>query len=847
MSKNTFEIVSRLAFGIYDFADRTDRHGVTCAAKSPRQPLSDGRGGHMTTAKNPPKKRSSAAAKSPDRPPPPSENGRALSVMTNKGARELLWHYRLGQSSVFIIGAFDKGITIFSQQVRALNLAWALIEGDEIYLDTDSSTGDLDESRKQIAIVGAGFAGLTAAAGLLKKRVNADITIFEQRDTVLPLQQGCDTRWLHPHIYDWPNSGSEASSAALPVLNWTANRASDVVGQILKEWHDIVEDPAPQPRGTTSRAPKITMYCNSRYIRVAETDDSTNSTKLTIEWLAEARSPHNPAVPADEQPAQTGSDQRFDIVILAIGFGLETLTRNSYWRNETLAQPHLGQARRTYIVSGAGDGALIDLCRLCVANFRQDRILAELFADRPALVARLRSINHSRTDGLRGIITLWQDPTLGADKAEVLDRLRRRLRQDTTVLLRALETRFSRLCDNKPVSFQNRLLAYLLYRCGAFTLVCGKVDNSDIDQLCQEHGVPAERVIIRHGTQKKEGFDNLLPANLSDEVGEYIKSPSRRHEQQDVPAWLGGYFNMPGIRQTRDSRYEPSKEMLSSWRREYLPSPTEAVAVAFCSAVAGFLTAAMQPRPSSRLRVTLHRRLVSGDEIVLQQCCAYQGIHVDQPEHADPGAAGRVFSSITGTIGTAFTLGRVVHTRSGATKEALRKDMNTTNLNDLAREMSREVASLASIPLLVDAAKTPTDKPLVIAVLYVDSYDADAFIGETLNRLVAMCRKFLESLPEVAHTAAGSIANTDFWKHSELHQIAPTDVNKQPWKALQIADIEAPRTARPRYLNFDFSEFTPVEELNVAVEDSTDDGNRHSAGNNGADARPAPSRPQTLT
>src|SRR5262249_5847600 len=41
----------------------------------------------------------------------------------------------------------------------------------------------------KIAIVGGGFVGLTIAAGLIEKDVNAEITIFEERDTLLPLQQ----------------------------------------------------------------------------------------------------------------------------------------------------------------------------------------------------------------------------------------------------------------------------------------------------------------------------------------------------------------------------------------------------------------------------------------------------------------------------------------------------------------------------------------------------------------------------------------------------------------------------------------------------------------------------------
>jgi hypothetical protein len=723
-------------------------------------------------------------------------------------ARDLLWRYRLGQSSIFFIGAFDTGITIFSQQVRALNLAWALIESDEVNLDTDSPEQSPDPDRKQIAIVGAGFAGLTVAAGLLKKRVNADITIFEQRDTVLPLQQGCDTRWLHPHIYDWPYPGSEASSAALPVLNWTANRASDVVVQILKEWHDIAKVHAAAPSNTKSGPPTTTLYCNTRYIQIAEPEPDDDSSAPIVEWLGEAREPYAPSVSAFDQTLPPGASKEFGIVILAIGFGLETDARTSYWRNETWAQPQLGQARNTYIVSGSGDGALIDLCRLRIANFRQDRILAELFADHPKLIDHLRSIHHSRDEGLIAIPDGWGSTEFEAATSDVMRRLRSRLRQDTTVLLRVLEPRFTKLFANQQVSFQDRLLTFLLYRCGAFTLVCGKKDNSDLAQLCKEHGVPDERVIIRHGTQKKEGFANLLPISLSEEVAEYIAKPGQ-HRQKDVPAWLGGYFNMPGIRQSPDSKYQPSDEMLSSWRKEYLPSPTEAVALAFCSAVAGFLLEAT--KTSSRLRVTLHRRLLSGDEIVLQQCCAYQGLHVDESEKAEPGPGG-VFSSSTGTIGAAYTLGRVVHTRPNATKEQLDRDMTRAKLSDLARETSREVVSLAAIPLLAKAAESPTDDPpVVVAVLYVDSYDGGAFTGATLDHLVEMCKKFLAALPEVAHTAAGSIANTDFWKQSNTRENTQPHAESNDWEALCKSEIEPPRTPKLRYLNFDFSDFMPIE------------------------------------
>jgi hypothetical protein len=130
-----------------------------------------------------------------------------------------------------VIGTFAVGITVLSQQIRALNLAWSLVETGRVSTNVKPPA--------EIAIVGAGFAGLTFAAALLKKEVRCKISLFEEHDTLLPLQQGSDTRWLHPHIYDWPDKGSEADVANLPLLNWTAARASDVVVQILQGWSHI--------------------------------------------------------------------------------------------------------------------------------------------------------------------------------------------------------------------------------------------------------------------------------------------------------------------------------------------------------------------------------------------------------------------------------------------------------------------------------------------------------------------------------------------------------------------------------------------------------------------------------
>jgi hypothetical protein len=72
--------------------------------------------------------------------------------MTTTGS--LINSYRVGKLPLFLIGTFDTGVTVWSQQVRALNLAYALVESEFVRCD------EHPDHQKSIAIVGGGFAGL---------------------------------------------------------------------------------------------------------------------------------------------------------------------------------------------------------------------------------------------------------------------------------------------------------------------------------------------------------------------------------------------------------------------------------------------------------------------------------------------------------------------------------------------------------------------------------------------------------------------------------------------------------------------------------------------------------------
>jgi hypothetical protein len=118
---------------------------------------------------------------------------------------------------------------------------------------------------------------------------------------------------------------------------------------------------------------RLALYLGLRYFQV-------NASQKKVSWIA-TRGRRAGAFFQLSEPG--GMSAEFDTIILATGFGLETLTPpyslESYWRNEKLAQPVLDGSQWRHLVSGFGDGALVDLCRLTIERFRQDSIVYELF------------------------------------------------------------------------------------------------------------------------------------------------------------------------------------------------------------------------------------------------------------------------------------------------------------------------------------------------------------------------------------------------------------------------------------------------------------------------------------
>jgi hypothetical protein len=225
-----------------------------------------------------------------------------------------------GTSSILVLGSFEKRVTVYAQQVRALNLVDAMLSENLIRPQSG-----------KVAIIGGGAAGITAAVALARTSPGLDkLDLFERNSGVLALQQG-SRRFLHPHFYDWPAPGSDSDDAGLPIMNWTAGPAGDVAATLRAEFEAV------------------------RHKSVLTLHADQTVTKLVPSALGPIRV-------VVEKGSAVG--RIYDIVILAIGFGLEAHLDGetpSYWSPSGLAGPiHTQLQNPILFVSGNGDGGLVD-------------------------------------------------------------------------------------------------------------------------------------------------------------------------------------------------------------------------------------------------------------------------------------------------------------------------------------------------------------------------------------------------------------------------------------------------------------------------------------------------------
>jgi hypothetical protein len=383
--------------------------------------------------------------------------------------------------SAYVLGSYDTRITFFSQQARGLNLACALADSTAL------------AGKTRFAVVGAGAAGLAVAAGLSLLLPDAQVDIYEREEHPLHLQRGCYQRNLHPHIYEWPRKGALEPRADLPILDWEAGSAHAVATQVL--------------RGFMTLQAYRHGRLNLRLLREVTAIERVGASDYRVK--------HQDIGAADPSSANYGA------VFLTIGFGRERELADapwhSYWADSGVPQaPKYAQGVTRILVTGGGDGGLIDLCAAALQDFDHTKLI-ELVTGWPGidrLAADLMEIDREAGQAGRGFdFMAAYDRKVGPALREdglidlVAERLRRRVQLVfNTERAQPLE---------QPTSTLNRLLVYLLFRAAAragspIEHAVGKISSKGASAGVYEVDgfgrVEVDELFVRHGAATKEAF-----------------------------------------------------------------------------------------------------------------------------------------------------------------------------------------------------------------------------------------------------------------------------------------------------------------------------------------------------
>jgi FAD dependent oxidoreductase len=235
-------------------------------------------------------------------------------------------HYG-GPLEIYHIGPFARRISFATQQTRALNLIWAL-----------KSAGKIDES-SSVVVIGGGLAGITAAASLAEMKCR--VTLLEKEEEVLSQQAGTSHRVVHPNINHWPEKDAHPTTQ-FPLFDWFAGKCSSVITNIRTAWTEKYVK--------TGRVRFVGGVAVERHVAEA---GGRISFRMT--------------------PAK--DNDNYSAAIVAAGFAKERVLSNypceSYWVHDGLEAER--NSSRSFVVSGCGDGGLLDALRLAFKTEAFDR------------------------------------------------------------------------------------------------------------------------------------------------------------------------------------------------------------------------------------------------------------------------------------------------------------------------------------------------------------------------------------------------------------------------------------------------------------------------------------------
>lgn len=389
-------------------------------------------------------------------------------------------------------------LSIRAQQVRALNLAAALHEKSII-------------PRVPVVVIGAGVAGLTLAAATVE--LGGRAVVVDHALAPMGNLRNATHRYLHPNMLRWPDPDWDNPDAEMPLLNWSADWGNRV-------WEHLWNSVEPYiNRGMSLELP-------SQNIQV--TRDGTERWRAT--WTFREENKHE-------------SDA---IVVLALGPGHESTDYGSprYWDQDQEALDQEAHGQRI-LVSGTGDGGLIDAIRRCLFDRQRLQRIDHLTLLRMWVI-------HSRMDA-NGVLEISRQAILGHLWGSRWDTPK----VPVDLLLRASSDLDKGGCVLSQAS------------CGIHRdLIDALVDRGAIRKLCSSIGLPAfkyhvetatwraqcstdevsppfkdegyHRIYVRHGPSDRQRALETIFRDASCEIAEALLSHVSKFRELEQPLSLFG-------------------------------------------------------------------------------------------------------------------------------------------------------------------------------------------------------------------------------------------------------------------------------------------------------------------
>ncbi|WP_276366233.1 hypothetical protein [Chryseolinea sp. H1M3-3] len=538
------------------------------------------------------------------------------------------------KESQYTTGLFQAGITVYKQQIRALNLFYAMHKTDKF------------ESTTSICIIGGGVAGLTFAAAALM--ANVKVYLLEKESTFLHLQQGCDTRKIYPYLYNWPDKGSRFPYAKLPILPWKADSAANVAKEILERFYEVEKSVE-------------TDLCEA-FVDV----DVKYSTRPII---AQQRGQKKFDLSFYGTRLKFGVDKLktqsriivVDHIIYCTGFGIERShlagITPSYWRNDDYGQTVINN-KTNFFISGVGDGALIDLFRLKIQGFSYDFFLDRYYSanNESEVTTELLKIKEEfeSNPSLTPVDLYRRFDSMHELLVPLMSFLKDHKRNNINVKLVA-KRRFNEILDLNQISFINALILFLLLieNKGTdghwiwFDYIVGKTsingNHCKLQQIDPETLSPRGKPtaikdaipIIRHGSQRESAFGET---NLTKDPG--IDALKERQEESNIFNYEGPIWTFESITALFK---QPPKRFLCTNETITLCTPLVSILSKMIRACSG--------NKKGHFKVGLFRVVNSGGQRYFQSIAPYFG-----SKNPKKGKFGKLIQLNKGPLGMAAFL-----------------------------------------------------------------------------------------------------------------------------------------------------------------------------------------------